>query len=221
MFKHNQDGLISGWLVSFILTFCLLIAAIVFAAWAYNGRQDYKTNVDAKVSAAVNQATQQESAKKDAEFAETAKNPLKLYQGPEAYGSLAVSYPKTWSGYVDDTGNGSAPVDGYWAPGVVPSTDDQNAIFALRVQVIGQSYSEVLQTITSQQQGGKVSVKAYALPKFPNIVGIEATGQLEDKTTVTMVVLPFRSQTIKIWTEGTQYVNDFNNYVLPNFSFSP
>jgi hypothetical protein len=221
MLKHNQDGAVSGVLISLVLACFLLIGAIIFGAWAFTSRQDYKNNANAKVSAAVDTAKQQESARKDAEFTETAKNPLKLYQGPETYGSLAVSYPKTWSGYVDDTGTGNALIDGYFAPGVVPSVSDQNASYALRVQVIAQTYSQVLQSYTSQQQTGKLNVKAYALPKFPNIVGVQMTGQLDTKATVTMVILPFRSQTIKIWTEGTQYVSDFNNYVLPNFSFAP
>jgi len=221
MLKRNQDGAISGVGISLILTVFLLIAAIAFGGWSFTSRQDYKNNVDAKVSKAVDQAKQQESAKKDAEFAEAAKNPLKVYQGPSDLGSVAVSYPKTWSGYVDDTGTGSTLVDGYWAPGVVPSVNDQNAIYALRTQVVNQTYAQVLQSYASQQQTGKLNVKAYSLPKFPNIVGVEMTGQLPDGTQVTMVLLPFRSQTIRVWTEGTQYVNDFNNYVLPNFSFAP
>src|SRR4051812_5570296 len=110
MLKHNQDGAISGLLISFILTFCFLIAAVIFAAWSFNGRQDYKDNVDAKIGVAVEKAVQGESAKKDLEFAEAAKNPLKNYRGPEAYGSLSVDYPKTWSGYVDDTGKSNAAV---------------------------------------------------------------------------------------------------------------
>jgi hypothetical protein len=221
MLKHNQDGAVSGVAISLILTVCLLIAAIIFGAWAFGSRQDYKDNVDAKVSSAIDLAKQQESAKKDAEFAEAAKNPLKAYQGPSVYGSLIVNYPKTWSGYVDDTGQGAALVDGYWAPGVVPSTNDHNAIYALRAQVVNQTYAQVLQFYASQQQNGKLSVQAYSLPKFPNIVGVKMTGQLSDSTQVTMVLLPFRSQTIRIWTEGTQYINDFNNSVLPNFSFAP
>jgi hypothetical protein len=122
---------------------------------------------------------------------------------------------------VNDSGQGNALVDGYWAPGVVPSINDRNAIYALRVQVVNQSYAQTLQSYAGQQQNGKLSAKAYSLPKFPSIVGVELTGQLSDKTQVTVVLLPFRSQTISISTEGTQYVNDFNNYVLPNFSFAP
>jgi hypothetical protein len=222
MSKHNQDGAVSGALISLVFTFCLLIGAVIFGGWAFTSRQDYKDNVDSKIGAAVGTAKQQESARKDAEFAEAAKNPLKLYQSPETYGSLAVSYPKTWSGYVDDTGSGSALVDAYFAPGVVPAIKDQKAIYALRVQLLSQTYAQVLQSFAAQQQTGKLSIKAYALPKFPNIVGVQVTGQPgSGQTTVTMVVLPFRSQTIKIWTEGNQYLDDFNNYVLPNFSFAP
>jgi hypothetical protein len=36
-----------------------------------------------------------------------------------------------------------------------------------------------------------------------------------------MVVLPLRSQTLQIETAGSQFLGDFNNNILPNFSFSP
>src|SRR5579884_1598083 len=147
MIKHNQDGS-TGVVVALVLTIILLIAAVVFGAWSYSSRQDYKNHTDAKVQAAVNVAKQQESAVKDQQFAEASKNPLKTYNGPQAYGSLVVNYPKTWSGYVDDTGQGGAQVDGYFAPGVVPSMNDQNSIFALRVQLLNQQYSDVLQNFT-------------------------------------------------------------------------
>jgi hypothetical protein len=220
MIKHNQDGAVSGLLVSFILAVLLLAGAIGFGAWAYMGRQDYKNNVDSKVSAAAETAKQQESAAKDSEFAEAAKKPLKIYNGPEAYGSLEAQYPKTWSGYVDDTGKGGALVDGYFAPGVVPSISDQNSVYSLRFKVLSQSYAQTLQNLAGQQQSGKLNIKAYALPKLPDTVGVMVTGQLVDQSNVTMVVLPLRSQTLEIWTEGSQYLNDFNTSILPNFNFS-
>lgn len=222
MVKHNQDGAISGVVVSLVLSILLLLAAIGFGAWAYSSRQDYKNNTDAKIAVAVGQAKQQESAAKDAAFAEASKNPLKAYNGPEAYGSLVVNYPKTWSGYVDDTGQGNSLVDGYFAPGVVPAASGQNSIFALRVQVLNQAYAQTLQSFASQEQTGQLKAAAYALPKVPKVAGVELSGQFEsDKPAATMVVLPLRSQTLEIYTQGTQYLNDFNNYILPNFSFSP
>lgn len=223
MLKHNQDGSVSGVGISLIIAIVLLVGAIGFGAWAFNSRQDYKDNVDAKINTAVTAAVAREDKIKDAQFAEDYKKPFKIYQGPEAYGSLMVSYPKTWSAYVDDSGKGKALVDGYFAPNTVPSIIDKNSVFALRVLVIDQPYTQALQQFTSQQSTGKLTISAYALPKLPKVVGVKAVGQLSSSqaSNVTMIVLPLRSQTLEFWTEGSQYLNDFNNYILPNFTFSP
>lgn len=221
MIKHNQDGAVSGLGISLVIAVVLLIAAGAFGVWSFTSRQDYKNNVDTKVSAAVEVATQKANASKDFQFAEEAKKPLKTYNGPPAYGSLLLNFPKTWSGYVDETGNGTATVDGFFAPGIVPSATNPSSIFALRIQLVNQPYSQVLQSFASQQTSGKLSITAYALPRLPKIVGVKVVGQLQTQKTVTMVVLPLRSQTLQVWTEGTQYLDDFNNNILPNFSFSP
>ena len=221
MNKHNQDGAVNGVVVSLILTVLLLFGAIGFGAWAYTSQQDYKNNSDEKAAVAADEARKAESIKKDKLFAEEIKNPLKTYRGPEAYGSLSVSFPKTWSGYVDDTGRNSGLVDGYFAPGTVPSKEDANSVFALRFRVNNQAYPAFIKTFGGLQKQGKVTVSAYALPKLPKTVGIKVTGTLNNKTTVTMIVLPLRSETLQIWTEGNQYLNDFNNNILPNFTFSP
>jgi len=224
--KHNQSGAINGLVISLIFTVLLLIGALAFGGWAFSGRQDYKNNVDAKISVAVAAANQKQSAADQVTFDQEAKQPLRAYDGPEAYGSLVVNYPKTWSAYVDDTGTGGADnalVDGYFAPGTVPSTTGTSSVFALRVQVLPAGYAQTLQTLAGQEQQGKLTVSAYSLPKLPKVVGIEAVGQVPTASlsNVTMVILPLRSNTLEIWTQGSQYLSDFNNNILPNFSFSP
>lgn len=222
MINHNQDGAVNGLVISLILAIILFLGAAGFAGWAFSSRQDYKNNTDAKVAVAVTAAKSQEDALKDAQFAEAAKQPLKTYQGPEAYGSLVVNFPKTWSGYVNDTGNGNPLIDGYFAPGVVPAVNNLNSVFALRIQVLNQQYAQALQTFAGQLKDGKATVSAYALPKLPKIVGVKVTGQIPGQTvTATIVILPLRSQTLEIWTQGSQYLADFNNNILPNFTFSP
>ncbi len=222
MIKHNQDGAVSGLAISFVMVILLLIGAVGFGAWAFMGRQDYKNNVDAKISVAAEAARQQESTSKDQAFAEESKKPLKTYNGPAAFGSLVLNYPKTWSGYVDDSGSSNnSSVDGFFAPGVVPTAAGQSSVFALRIQVLNQTYDQVLQTFASQQEAGKLTISAYALPHLPKVVGIKVVGELQTQKTVSMIVLPLRSQTLQIWTEGTQYLADFNNNILPNFTFSP
>ncbi len=223
MIKHNQDGAANGLVISLILAILLLVGAIIFGAWAYTSRQDYKNNSDAKVAAAVQVAKDQESSLKDKQFQEAEKNPLKTYNGPEAYGSLSVAYPKTWSGFVDDSGSGnSALVDGYFYPGVVPSITKQGGVFALRIQVLSQPYNQTLTSLSSLQQSkAPPQISPYALPKVPKVVGVKVSGSLPNNKTGTMVILPLRSQTLEIWTDGTQFSGDFNNIILPNFSFSP
>ena len=193
-----------------------------FAGWAYMSRQDYKDNVDTKIKAAVVVAKQQESTAKDKQFVEKEKNPLRTYKGPDAYGGVTIMYPKTWSAYVADTGrNSSTPVDGYFHPGTVPSVEDQNSTFALRLQVVGQPYATVLQRLSSLQKSGKTRVVPYALPKVPSVVGVRATGTLPNNKLGSIVILPLRSQTIELWSEGSQHQNDFDNIILPNASFLP
>jgi hypothetical protein len=220
MIKHNQNGSTSSVLI-FSLLVVLLLGALGFGSWAFMGKQDYKNNTDAKIAAAVVVANKVEDAKQAALYAEAAKNPLRTYNGPEAYGSIVVNYPKTWSGYVDATGNGSAALDGYFAPSVVPSISDQASVFALRVQVINQSYAQSVQAQTATQQNATSVVTAYSLPKVPSAVGVKVTGALSDNKSGVMVILPLRDKTLEISTYGSAYVNDFNTYILPNFSFSP
>lgn len=224
MIKHNQDGAVNGLAISFGLSIVLLIAAISFGAWAYSSRQDYKQHSDAKSAVAVQVAVQKEDTAKDAAFAQQEKDPLTTYNGPQAYGSVVLRYPKTWSGYVDTSGTGaSTPVDGYFASGVVPSISDMSSVFALRLQVLNQSYAQTLQAFATAQKEGTLTVSAYALPKLPSVTGVHVAGKLSDgdSSTITMVVLPLRSGTIELSTEGDQYLNDFNTNILPNFSFSP
>lgn len=221
MLKRNQDGGV-GTVLLIVMLVVLLLGAGFFGFWAYSGRQDYKNNVDAKIATAVTAAKQQQTTVDNANFAEQSKQPLRPYNGPEAYGSLVVNFPKNWSAYVDDSGNGASLVDGYFAPGTVPATNAPGSVFALRVQVLSQTYNQVLQSLTGLQQGGQLSAaQAYALPKVPHVVGVEVSGQLPNNHSGTMVILPLRSNTLEIYTYGNQYLNDFNNNILPNFSFSP
>lgn len=221
MKRLTEDGASTGMVIALVLSILLFVGAAVFGVWAFMGRQDYKNNVDAKVQAAVNTAVKNEDAKNQAAFAEEEKNPLKTYNGPSAYGSVKVMYPKTWSGYVDESGNSSTGVDGYFYPGVVPSLTDQNSAFALRVQVLNQSYSSVMQQYTGQVKNGKLTASPYALPKVPKTVGTRLDGEVVNGKQGSMIVLPLRAGSLKIWTETPQFLDDLNKIILPNFTFSP
>lgn len=221
MIKHNQVGAVNSLLLPLIVSVVLAIGFLGFGFWAAAGRQDYKNNADQKIAAAVTIATQQANTAKDKYYAEAAKKPLITYTSPEDFGSIVVQYPRTWSGYVDNSGSGDAQLSGYFAPGIVPSINGQASVFALRIRVMGQSYTQSVIALTGLQKDGRLTGQPYALPKLPKQVGVKVTGTLPDGKSGTAVYLPLRDKTLVISTEGSQFLNDFNTNILPNLTFSP
>ncbi len=198
----------------------LFVAAAIFGFWAYSQRQDYKKNVDAKIDVAVAAAVSKEDVKKDAAFAEKEKNPLRPYIGPEAYGKVVIAYPKTWSATVDESTSGSTVVNGYFHPSFVPGLQSTTN-FALRLQVVSIPYDQVLKQFDAAVKNGKVKVNPYQAPKVSSVHGARLDGELDAKKKGSMVLLPLRDKTIKIWTEADQFQGDFNNIVLANLTFVP
>jgi hypothetical protein len=222
--KLNQNGSGNGLILPLIVVAVLLVASLIFGGWAFNGRQTYKNKTDQIVALDVTTAKQQQQTKDAAAYRLAAEQPLISYTGPEASGSIVVKYPKTWSSFVDSTGASGQPVDGYFFPGTLPSVNDnQSTNFALRLQVENNSYATLLQQYTSSQESGEVTITPYSLPLMPKVIGVKVVGQIlnTNNKTGTLIILPLRSSTLEIWTEGVQYLPDFNNNILPNVSFSP
>jgi hypothetical protein len=218
--RQSQTGSVVL-LVSLVVTVLLLFGALGFGVWANAGRQDYKDNVEQKVSVAVTAAKQAESTRKDQEFAEMSKSPLRTYVGPESYGSVHVYYPKTWSGYVATSATAAPYVDGYFNPDVVPGVGVEGSAYALRVRVNSSSYSAVMERFKTGTQSGVTKVSPYKLPKVPGVIGSKVTGEIDNEKKGTLIVLPLRANALEIWTESDKYLADFNKYILPNISFSP
>lgn len=207
-------------LLPLIIFVLLFVAAAGFAFWAFGGRQDYKNNVDAKIAAAVAANKQVVQAQDAKDNAEAAKSPLKTFVGPDAYGSLHLSYPKTWSAYINTTG--SNPLDGYFHNDYLPTIDGSNASFNLRVQILNSSYSTVVNRYTNNVKNNTATASPYKLPQVQSVVGTMFTGKLFDKNSSgTLVALPVRDKTLILWVQDNSFLPDFNKYILPNVSFSP
>ncbi len=219
MKQLNQRGAIDILLIPLILVGILLIGAAAFGYWAFNERQDYKDNSDQKVATAVTAAESRTQATDAKKFAEEAKNPLKKYIGPAAYGSITIDYPKTWSSYVIE--GESQALNGYFHPDFVPSTLSQDNTFALRVELIQQSYDQILQQYSGSTQQQIVRITPYNLPKVPSVVGARVEGKISTNKEGVAIILPLRNMTLKISTESSQFVPDFNNIILPNATFTP
>lgn len=214
--RSTQEGSL---LLPFILVLVLLLGSIGFGAWAFMGRQDYKNNVDGKIVEAVEVANEKLSAEKEAEFAEREKQPNKTYQGPVTFGTLNITYPKTWSAYVEENAGANRDMAGYFHPNFVPAVESDTS-FALKFEVVSKPYDQVVQDFDGFIKGGRAKLSAYRAPKVPDVLGAKVEGEIIAKKQGVMVVLPLRDKTIKLWTEGDSFRADYNA-VLDNLTFVP
>ena len=226
MKKHDQNG---G--VALVLLILVLIFAVIgvggFAASQYQQNQDYKNKFDDKVKQEVAKAEAAQQAKLNQEFAEREKSPNKTFKGPATYGSIQFRYPKSWSAYVDQS-NTSTPINGYFFPDIVPSASHNSqtpTAFALRVELVASDYDQIVQQMSSQITQGKLKAIAYVPPQMKGKAdvqtGVRFDGQIEQNLTGSMVVIKVRDKTLKIYTESTKYLSDFNDTVLKSLTFSP
>lgn len=221
MRKHQQGGMVDAWLIAFILTLFLLFGSAAFGYWAFGERNDYKDNVSAKVGEAVAAAQKETSDKKDAEFREREKEPYRTYVGPAAFSSVSITYPKSWSSYVEESKSTSGKVvDGYFHPSVVPGKDS-GSNYAVRMQITATSYNQELAQLSQNIKTGKIKVVPYRAPKVASVTGVRVDGEIQVGKQGTVVILPIRDKTLKVWTEATQFTGDLEKIVLENLTFAP
>ncbi|OGL31325.1 hypothetical protein A3F37_03095 [Candidatus Saccharibacteria bacterium RIFCSPHIGHO2_12_FULL_41_12] len=215
--KNEQSGQINVLLIPFILTIVLLVAALGFGGWAFTERTKYKTQVDPLISSAVKIAVERAKTEKDNEFVQKEKEPYRVYNGPESFGSFNLSYPKTWSVYEDNSGSASTVK---FQPAVVSSGVDVS--LATVVEVTNIQYDTEVKKYESQVKAGEMKATPYSLPKVPSVKGLRFEGQIPGgKKSGVVVVLPLRDKTIKISSQSTDYFGDYNNAVLATFTFIP
>lgn len=222
MKRIDQKGAVLSALVIAVMGISLM-ASLGFGLWAFTSRADFKNNTDKKIAAAVAENTQKVSAAKEAELAEKEKSPTKTYTSPAAQGSIGFNFPKTWSALVTELSQpGSAkPLDGYFHPNYLPGITNTTVAFALRVELVTQSYDQVINPFNNQAASGAVKVVAFKPDRVPSALGVKIEGTLANNKQGAMVVLPLRDKTLKIWTESQEFVSDFNAFILPTLTFVP
>jgi cytoskeletal protein RodZ len=198
----------------------LFVFTLMFGFWAFGQMQDYKNNSDKKSAAAVSVAEAAQETKLNAEFAEKEKSPYKTYQSTADFGSVKIVYPKIWGAYIEETSQGSSPVNGYFNPNFVPKIDGQSPI-ALRVQVLSTAYQSSLQEFEGMLNSGQVKASPIAASGVKGVTGMRFDGKIAGTYSGSVVLFPLRDKTLKIWTEIPANVSDLNNIVLKNLTFVP
>lgn len=209
-----------GLIIALIVSIVLFIASSSLALVYFLQMQDYKNNSDQKSAAAVEVAKEEQKVELEKQFEERYKEPLTKYTSPAQYGAVALSYPKTWSAYVNE-GGGTAAVDAYFNPSFVPAPDSARDFkYALRAQILNSNYQRELDTYRSYIEKGET--KVIPLSGLPNnSTGTRLEGKIGDKINGVVVVIPVRDKVLKIWTEGDIYRADFDNFIIKNLNYNP
>lgn len=215
--KKQKPWVLIGLLSFFVMAF---LGSSGFAFWAYAEMNDYKNNVEEKVAAAVGDAVKQTEETKEKEFLERSKSPHKIYRGPGDFGSIEITYPKTWSAAITE-GDGSTAVNGFFHPDFVPGPRSETA-FALRLEVLEQPYDRVLGSYESNAKKGSVKISPYKAKRVPQILGSRIDGEIVRGFQGSAVLLPLRDKTIRISTlASASFGDDFNKVVLEKLIFVP
>lgn len=202
-------------LVSVVLTI-LVLGLGSFSIWAYVNYNDQKDNVDQKISAAVATAKKQQSDEDATKFAEQEKQPTRKFTGPSDLGSVELSYPKTWSVYVDKDGGNNTSYESYFSPGVVPPISSK-APYALRVTVEKKGYEEVIQSYQSKVKKGELKSSAITLQ---GQTGTRLDGNFSDTIKGSMVLFKVRDKTLEVYTQSDTFLSDYEKIILPSLSFN-
>ncbi len=216
MLKLNERGAINPLLLPFVATMALALGFGVFGVWAYSSYNDQKSNVDAIVAVEVVKAEQNKETELTKKFNEEQKNPNKAYKSPSALGSVKIVYPKSWSAYVQAQETGSVKLEGYFHPGIVPSTDSK-VLYATRVSLSRSDYTRELSNYQRAVEDGDLRAKAITIS---GAKGTRLDGLIKRDVTGAIVLLPLRDKTLMIWTESTDYMADFNK-IISKLTYSP
>ena len=225
MLNRSQAGSATLAIIN-VLLILALIGAGAFAWWAFQERQSYLNDFNKKLGNEVEKAKAEQKTQLEAEFAEKEKSPRKSFKGSATYGTVTFSYPKTWSGYVDQS-NSNQPINGYFHPDTVPSITQSGSAqtaFALRVELVSTDYSQSIKELDSQISQGKTTAVAYVPPKMKGITNVQTgtkfDGEIKQGTSGSMVIIKVRDKTLKIYTQSPRYLSEFNE-ILKSLTFVP
>lgn len=210
----------TGLIIAVVVTSVMLVGALGFAIWAFMERGTYKDKSDEIVAREVKLAEQRVSTEKDKQFVEEEKKPNKQYRGPSTFGSVEFSYPKTWSAHIDEKADGNTPISGFLHPDFVPGLKSGTA-FALRIEVVTDSYDNVLKSLDSKVRSGKIAVTPYRAELVPDVLGSRVEGEVNTGQKNIVVLFPIRDKTLKVSTESETFYKDFNETILKTLKFVP
>ena len=214
--RNDQRGITNQSIIMMAGAGFVIIVLIGLNIYAFSQLKDARVNRDRYAADIVAEAKDDYESELQAKFIQKEKEPYLDFDGPDLLGGISFKYPKIWSGSLDQTVQGSEQINAYFHPGIVRTDNENERSYAFRLQLINSPYSDELRPYLSIIKKGEVKVKAVT---FNDTEGVRLDGQLEDVDRGSMVILPLRDKTLKIWTESEDFLADFDT-LLESFKFN-
>lgn len=206
-----DKGVVDGWMISTIGLIILVLGAGSLAIWAYMNYTEAKTDIDGKVAAAVAEAKRAQAEEDEAKFAEREKEPRREFIGPDDYGRLSFTYPKTWSVYVAKDARKGGDYEAFLHPIQVPSLEQQaTQQVALRLQIVDKDYDVYLEQYEGLIKDGKLRSSTVSV-NGEN--GVRFDGDFTKDIRGAAVVFKMRDKTVVLRTDADTFKPDFDTLI--------
>ena len=219
MFKRklDQSGLASATVIPMIALGLMTVILLGLTVYLFIRVDESENSRDQFAQEAVEEAKLQQKKELEADFLQREKEPNSTFEGAEILGNIQFKYPKTWSAVLDEEIDGSTQIDAIFHPGIVQTDESDQRSYALRLQLIDDQYSEVLEDYEDLIEDGELKTRGVT---FNGNEGIRLDGQLEEVDRGSMIILPLRDKTIRFWTESPEFQADYEK-ILGTFNFNP
>lgn len=205
--KKSQRGAISGQMVAIAGLGVLVLVLGSVAIWAIVSYNEQKTDVDGRVSVAVAEAKNVQATEDEKKYLEREKEPLERFVGPDDYGRLTFSYPKTWSAYIDKDAANGGEYAAYFHPEAVPPVgNSETQQFALRVKIEQRDYDQVVQSYDGLVKKGDLKQSSTA---SQGNQGTKLEGNFSKNIRGIAVIYKSRDKTITVRTDAYTFRSDF------------
>lgn len=199
--------------LTFVLSWALGFATIVFAVlavWAFMAKNTAEDTVNQQIEEAVAAARQAQAAEDAAAEKARAESVTRSYTAPPVFGTLTVAFPKPWNIYVEENEGSKQQLNGFIHPDVVQARKNQDINYAFRFVLERELYTKSLDGFERDIDQGKVRANAVTVS---GISGTRLTGEIERDRSGTLILLPVRDKTLRLWTYGTDFLSHYNTIV--------
>ncbi len=207
--SSGDGGGVNGWMITTFVSLVLLITLGGMSFWLYTNYTEQKTNVNAKIDAAVSKAEHDQAIADEEKFAQREKEPLREFVGPVDYGRVTFKYPKTWSMYVARVVMNGGTYEAYLNPIYVPMVSATEQ-YAVRVKIEQIDYDRVLVTYESLVKTGKLKSSSVAVN---GEIGTRYDGSFTPDIRGAAVIFKIRDKTLTIRTDSNTFLPDFNELI--------